>query len=206
MLGAVWCRAHRKDTRTAGDRPGHADDRFLRHVAFAHARHGKHEGANEGEAERQQVRARIVEMEVEQNRHRRPQRRELRQGQVDEDDAAREHVHAEVAVNGDQNQTRQPRHPHDGKQLAQPRAFRNVLSSSSTRSSNKAMGVGTSSSAPTAAGSTTSSAPVRCARRCAWLALTNVDANTTEMFSFLILRSSCSMWRGDGEIPGLFSM
>ena len=102
--GAV---THRQDRRRRTDGVDNADDRLLRHLPFDAAGERKEKAPRQREGEGKEVGGNAVEFEAEQKRHRRPQRRHLRQREIDEDDAATDHVQPEVDVNAHQHHTGQ---------------------------------------------------------------------------------------------------
>ena len=84
-----------------------ADDGFLRNPRAAAADRRKHERADEGEHQADPVddrRVRVAVGERQQQRDRRAERRDLRERQVDEDDAALDDVDAEIGVDAGQDQ------------------------------------------------------------------------------------------------------
>ena len=91
-----------------GDGVADADDRLLRDARPVAANRREHGRADEGEPEADPVddrRMRIASRDRQQDGDRRAQRRDLRERQIDEDDAAFDDVHAQVGVNTRQNET-----------------------------------------------------------------------------------------------------
>jgi hypothetical protein len=89
-----------------------ADDRFLRNPRAAAANRREHERADEREREADPVDDPAVWIAAgnrQQQRDRRAERRDLRERQVHEDDAALHDVHAEIGVDAGEDQTRDER-------------------------------------------------------------------------------------------------
>ena len=100
--------AHRRvcPSEEGGKRSLRADHRLLRDArAAVHAREREHHRADESEAERKQVGHAGVQVVTSEVSGGRAQRRDLRQRQIDEDDAALDHVHAQIGVNPGQDET-----------------------------------------------------------------------------------------------------
>ena len=104
--------AHRENRRGRRDRVADADDRLLGDARAVPADRREDERAEKGEREADPVddrRVRIAAGDREQDRDRRAERRNLRQRQIDEDDAALDDVHAEIRVDAGEDQARDER-------------------------------------------------------------------------------------------------
>ena len=99
------------------DRVHDTDHRFLRHVPLARAGKREDERAHDGGREPERVRLPGVELEAEEERRGGAQRGDLRERDVDEDDLAREHVHAQVRVDPREHQTHEEWCPEQREQL-----------------------------------------------------------------------------------------
>ena len=104
--------AHRQNRRRRRHRVGDADDRLLRNPRLLAADRREQHRAQEREGEADPVDGRPVRIAArdrQQQGNGRPERRNLRERQVDEDDSALDHVHAEIRVDAGDDQARQER-------------------------------------------------------------------------------------------------
>ena len=105
VLGLLGRLGHQEDRHGGRDDIDDADDRFLRNARLAmDPRDGEDRRAQEGEPEREEVRPVGVQVVPRQVGHGRPERGDLGQRQVDENDAALDDVHPEIGVDSGQDQ------------------------------------------------------------------------------------------------------
>jgi len=100
------------------DRVDDADHRLLGDVTAPASRQREDERADQGGREPEGVRLPGVGLVSEQERRCRAQGGDLREGDVDEDDLAREHVDPEVRVDARQHQAHEEWCPQDRKELS----------------------------------------------------------------------------------------
>jgi hypothetical protein len=105
VLGPFGGLAHGQDRGGRGDGVDDADDRLLGDTRLAmHAREREDRRADDREAERPEVRHRVVQLVSGQIGHGRAEGGDLGEREVDEDDPPLDHVHAEVGVNPREDQ------------------------------------------------------------------------------------------------------
>ena len=104
MLAALRCPIDDEHRRRGGDGVDDPDDRLLRDRCPSRAAHGEQRGAAEREEQRVPVRGAALDRVSGQERDRDAERRDLREGQVDEDHAARQHVQTEIDVDSGQQE------------------------------------------------------------------------------------------------------
>ena len=108
VLGFRGGLAHRKDCRGRGNGIRNADNGFLRNPGALAADHREDRCADEGEQQAHPVHRRRVWVaagERQQNGNRRPERCNLREGEVDEDNPTFNDVHAQIGMDPGQDQT-----------------------------------------------------------------------------------------------------
>ncbi len=111
MLGPLRREAGQEDHRRRRHDVGDPDDRLLGNRRVLHAREGEDERPDEGEAQREDVAGHRPVTGSEQKGHRAPQRRDLRQREVHEDDLPLDDVQTEVGVGQeDDHRRREGRH------------------------------------------------------------------------------------------------
>ena len=99
MLGALRRAVEREHAERGRDRVNDADDRFLLDAALERAHERKEDRTAERERERVPVAGFALHAVTGEDRDREPERRHLREREIDEHHAAREHVQPEPGVN-----------------------------------------------------------------------------------------------------------
>src|SRR5207244_4199389 len=128
VLGLLRRLTHDQNRRGGGDDVDDADDRLLRNARLAlHFRQREDGRADDREAEGPEVAHAAVDVEAGQQRHGRPQRGDLGERKVDEDDPPLHHVNAEVGMNAGQDQAGQKRQNEKRKNLHYFSAFTSSL-------------------------------------------------------------------------------
>ncbi len=106
VLGFLCGLRHHEDRDRSRDRVDDADDRLLRDPRLpVHTREGKNRRSQKRETERIEVSRRRMEIVSHQVGDGGPERGDLSQRQVHEDDAALDDVNAEIGVDSRQNET-----------------------------------------------------------------------------------------------------
>src|SRR4029077_6116996 len=93
------------------------DESFLRDVAAACAREGEDGSTEKSEAEADPVRTAAVGVHADDNGDGGAKSGDLREGEIHEDDAALDDVHAEIGVNSGENEARDEGREKKGKNL-----------------------------------------------------------------------------------------
>ena len=118
MLGAVRRAVGEQHGGGGRHRVDDADDGLLRHVAPAGSRERQDQGSEECRPEPERVGLPRVQIPAEEERGGGAEGGDLGQGDVDEDDLARQHVHAEIGVDAREHETHQEREPQEREELA----------------------------------------------------------------------------------------
>jgi hypothetical protein len=124
MLGPVRRAIHEEHGRRGRHGVDDPDHRLLRDAALSAPGQGQDAGAQQGRAETGRVGHERLDRQVQEERDGRPERGDLGERDVDEDDLARDHVDAKVGVDARQDQAHQERRPHQGEEVAGTRRHR----------------------------------------------------------------------------------
>ena len=117
MLGLPRGFTHGQNRAGGGDRVGNPDDRFLRNARSPHPQQRENRRTQKRERQADPVGSSTVRVHSHQDGYGGAQCRNLGQGQIHEDDAAFDHVHAQIGVDSRQDQTGQERHEQEGENL-----------------------------------------------------------------------------------------
>ena len=96
--------AHEQDGGGGSNSVGDTDKSFLRNVASAAARYSENRGTEKGEAETDPVRGAPMRVHADDDGDGCAKRSNLRQGEVNKDDAALDDVHAEIGVDAGEDE------------------------------------------------------------------------------------------------------
>ncbi len=117
MFGALRRAVDQQDRCRRRDHINHADQRLLRHARSPCPRQREQHCREQGERERIEVGRAARGWVTEHERHRRAERCDLREREIDEDDFARQHLDAEIRVDADQAHRDQERRPEKAQGL-----------------------------------------------------------------------------------------
>ena len=136
VLGALRRAVEREHAERGRHRVDDADDRFLLDAALARARERKEDRAAERERERVPVGGFALHAVTGEDRDGEAERRHLREREIDEHDAAREHVQPEPGVD---RREHEPRDEGPEQELRHGPARFSAAASLETLSSNRRM-------------------------------------------------------------------
>ena len=137
MFGALRRPIDEQDGRRRRNDVDDADQRLLRHACAPGPREGQQHGREQSERERIAIGRKALRRMTEHECHRRAERRDLRQRQIDKDDFAGKHLDAEIGVDADKTYRHQERRPEKNERLDHRLAAADVRAS--TLASNSEM-------------------------------------------------------------------
>ena len=137
MLGALRRPIDQQNGSRGRNDVDDPDQRLLRHARGPRPREGQQHGRKQGEGKRIAIGGRTLGGMAEHECHRRAERRDLRERQIDKDDFAGEDLDAEIGVDADQAYRHQERGPKECEGFGHRAA--NADSSAATLVSNSEM-------------------------------------------------------------------